>query len=178
MIPLDSNSMRKQRTFIEQIPAHRGPISPLHSFQFVWRFLNTNSIFPLALGVSFQKPSGDSHINSRCRTMLPSPLRLQNAYLLGTRTTALAQAHGGGARGQLDPPRRRPPPNLCALCARPRPRLVLLVSKHPPGSRSASDRAFVPRPRLGARFRPPRVLTAPRGSLRAGRARSAVGGLR
>lgn len=152
MIPLDSDTIPKQRAFIEQIPACRGPIPPIHSFQFVWRFLNPNSIFPLALGVSFQKPSGDSHINSRCRAKLPSPLRLQNAYLPGTRTTALAQAHRGGAQSQLDPPRGRPPPNLYALCARSRPRLVLLVSKHPPGGRSASDRAFVLSPGLGLGF--------------------------
>lgn len=148
--------MQKQRAFIEQIPALRSPISirPIHSFQFVYRFLNPNSIFPQALGVSLQKPSGDSSINSRSRVKLSFPLRLQKAHLPGTRTTAQAQAHGGGERSQLDPPQRRLPPNLCARCSRQRPGLVLLACKHPPGGRSASDRAFVLLPRLGAGFRP------------------------
>jgi hypothetical protein len=72
---------------------------------------------------------------------------------------------------QLDPPQRRLPPNLCALCAWQRPRPLLLACKHPPGGRSASDRAFVRPPGLGAGFSPPlsrrrgaaRVLAVPRG---------------
>lgn len=102
---------------------------------------------------------------------LPSPLRLQKAHLPGTRTSARALAHEGGARSQLDPPRQRPPPNLCALYARLRPRSVLLACKRSPCGRAASGRAFVLRPGHGAGFRSPlfwrraatRALAIPRG---------------
>lgn len=69
--------------------------------------------------------------------------RLQKPYLSGTRTVVLAQTPGGGAQSLLNPPRRRPPPELGAFRARRRPRSVLQASEHPRKRQVCCERAFV-----------------------------------
>lgn len=69
--------------------------------------------------------------------------RLQKPYLSGTRTVALAQTPRGGAQSLLNPPRRRPPPELGAFRARRRPRSVLKASEHPRKQQVCCERAFV-----------------------------------
>ncbi|CAO2607267.1 hypothetical protein LEMLEM_LOCUS13260 [Lemmus lemmus] len=88
--------------------------------------------------------------------------RLPKPYLSGTRTVALAQTPGGGAQSLLNPPRRRPPPELGAFRARRRPRSVLQAGERSQKRQVRCERAFVLCSGLGAGSRSPASL--PRGA--------------